>query len=172
MRAREAKVPNGAPEAGSPNIALLVALSSLGSVLAPLNSTMVAVALPEIRHDFSLSHATVGWLVSGYLIAMAVAQPIGGRLGDQIGRVRVYRIGLIAFLILSIATALAPNFAVLVALRISQAVAGAILIPNGMALLRIHAPRGQLGRLNGINASVVSFAAAAGPLVGAATLAV
>ena len=155
-----------------PNVPLLLALSSLGAVLAPLNSTMVAVALPEIRHEFSLSHGAVGWLISGYLIAMAVAQPIGGRLGDQIGRARVYRGGLLAFLVFSIATAFAPNFALLVAMRIAQAVAGAVLIPNGMALLRTHAPPGQLGRLNGLNGSVLSFAAATGPLVGAATLAV
>lgn len=155
-----------------PNLTLLLALSSLGAVLAPLNSTMVAVALPEIRHEFSLSHGAVGWLISGYLIAMAVAQPIGGRLGDQIGRARVYRGGLLAFLVFSIATSFAPNFALLVAMRIAQAVAGAVLIPNGLALLRTHAPPGQLGRLNGMNGAVLSFAAATGPLVGAATLAV
>ncbi len=133
---------------------------------------MVAVALPDIRDEFSLSHGAVAWLISGYLIAMAVAQPLGGRLGDQIGRARVYRGGLLAFLVLSIATAFAPNFPILVTLRIAQAVAGAVLIPNGMAMLRTQAPEGQLGRLNGINGAVLSFAAAAGPLVGAATLAI
>src|SRR5512134_3360997 len=66
-------------------IPLLLAVSSLGAILAPLNSTMLAVALPDIRDEFSLSHGAVAWLISGYLIAMAVAQPIGGRLGDHIG---------------------------------------------------------------------------------------
>ncbi len=153
-----------------PSVPLLLALSSLGSVLAPLNSTMVAIALPDIRAEFSLSHAAVAWLVSGYLIAMAVAQPIGGRLGDQIGRERVYRVGLIAFLVFSVAAALAPTFLALVVLRIAQAVAGAVLIPNGMAMLRTEAPPNKLGRLNGINGSVVSVAAAVGPLLGAAVL--
>ncbi len=154
------------------SVAHLLALSSLGAILAPLNSTMVAVALPDIRDEFSLSHGAVAWLISGYLIAMAVAQPIGGRLGDQIGRARVYRAGLLVFLVLAVATSFAPNFEVLVALRIAQAAAGAILIPNGMAMLRAYAPPGQLGRLNGINGSVLSGAAAAGPLIGAAVLAV
>ena len=167
-----AKTAGARPGSIGPSIPLLIALSSLGAVLAPLNSTMVAVALPEIRHEFSLSHATVGWLVSGYLIAMAVSQPIGGRLGDQIGRARVYRGGLLAFLALSFATALAPTFALLVTFRIAQAVAGAILIPNGLALLRTYSPPEQLGRLNGLNGSVVSLAAAVGPLLGALTLAV
>jgi len=153
-------------------IPLLLALSSCGAILAPLNSTMVAVALPDIRDDFSLGHGAVAWLISGYLIAMAVAQPLGGRLGDQIGRVRVYRWGLIAFLALALALPFSPNFFVLVSLRVAQAAAGAVLIPNGMALLRTHAPPEQLGRLNGINGAVLSLAAATGPLIGAAALAV
>lgn len=150
---------------------LLLAVSSLGAVLAPLNSTMIAVALPEIRHEFGLSHATAGWLISGYLIAMAVAQPLGGRLGDQVGRIRVFRTGLLAFLVLSIGAMLAPTFALLVAFRMAQAVAGAVLIPNGMAMLRTGAPPERLGRLNGINGSILSAAAASGPLLGAAALA-
>lgn len=150
----------------------MLALSSLGTILAPLNSTMVAVALPDIRDEFSLSHGAVAWLVSGYLIAMAVVQPIGGRLGDQIGRERVYRGGLLVFLVLAMATPFAPNFATLVTLRIAQAAAGAVLIPNGAAMLRIYAPPDRLGRLNGINGGVISFAAAVGPLVGALVLAV
>ena len=155
----------------SPSVPLLLAVSSLGAILAPLNSTMVAVALPDIRDEFSLSHGAVAWLISAYLIAMAVAQPIGGRLGDQIGREVVYRAGLLVFLVLAIATAFAPNFPLLVTLRVAQAAAGAVLIPNGMAMLRANAPSGQLGRLNGINGAVLSGAAATGPLIGAATLA-
>jgi len=147
-------------------------VTSLGSILAPLNSTMVAIALPDIREEFSLSHGVVAWLVSGYLIAMAVAQPIGGRLGDQIGRERVYRAGLIAFLALALAMPFSPNFAVLVTLRVLQAAAGAVLMPNAMAMLRTNAPEGQLGRLNGINGAVLSFAAAVGPLIGASALAI
>lgn len=149
----------------------MLALSTLGTILAPLNSTMVAVALPDIRDEFNLSHGAVAWLVSGYLIAMAVVQPLGGRLGDQIGRERVYRGGLLVFLVLALVTPFSPNFPVLVTLRIAQAVAGAVLIPNGAAMLRAYAPPDQLGRLMGINGGVISFAAAAGPLLGAAVLA-
>src|SRR4029079_7363124 len=85
---------------------------------------------------------------------------------------RVFRAGLLLFLVLAIATAFSPNFPVLVTLRVAQAAAGAVLIPNGMAMLRTQAPHDRLGRLNGINGAVLSFAAAVGPLVGAAILAV
>jgi MFS family permease len=95
----------------------LLAFATLCSDLAPLNSTMIAVALPRIRDDFGLAPGVVGWLVSGYLIAMAVAQPVAGRLGDQLGRGRVVRVGLLAFVAASVTTTFAPNFPVLIALR-------------------------------------------------------
>lgn len=160
---------SGAPTGGSPYA--LLAMVSLGALLAPLNSTMLAVALPEIRADFGVSHAALGWLISAYLIAMAVVQPVAGRLGDQIGRARVFRISLVAFLVCSVLAAASPNFLSLVLLRTGQAVAGASLMPNGMALLRVATPTERLGRMNGLNGSIMSVSAASGPLVGAALLA-
>lgn len=152
----------------APNRALLLLTVSLGGVLAPLNSTMLAVALPEIREAFAVSAGRVTWLVSAYLIAMAVAQPLGGRLGDQLGRARVFRVGLLAFLGFSIGAAFAPSFPVLVLLRAGQALTGAAVIPNGMAMLRASVPVTELGRTIGINGAVLSASAAAGPVVGAA----
>ena len=140
MSSSAAAVSPRRPSASSPDMRLVLIVASLGAVLAPLNSTMIAVALPEIRHDFGLSHASAGWLISGYLIAMAVAQPLGGRLGDQVGRTTVFRAGLIAFFVLSIGATLAPNFSLLVTFRVAQAVAGAVLIPNGLAMLRALSP--------------------------------
>ena len=142
-----------------------------GGVLAPINSTMLAVALPELRDDFGISHAEIGWLISAYLITMAVAQPIGGRLSDQLGRVRVFRAGLLGFLVCSLAATFAPTFAILVALRTGQAVFGAVLIPNGQAMLRETVPVSELGRVNGLYGAVMSTSAAVGPLLGAALLA-
>lgn len=150
---------------------LLLATVSLGGVLAPINSTMLAVALPEIRHDFGVGHATVAWLVSAYLIAMAVAQPLGGRLGDQLGRGPVFRTGLVLFLALSLAIAVSPTFPVLIALRTCQALIGAAVMPNGMAMLRETQPVTRLGRSGGITSSAISASAAVGPLLGAALLA-
>ena len=150
---------------------LLLATVSLGGVLAPINSTMLAVALPEIRHDFGVGHGAVAWLVSAYLIAMAVAQPLGGRLGDQLGRGPVFRAGLALFLVLSLAIVLSPTFPVLIALRTCQALVGATVIPNGMAMLRETQPVTRLGRSGGITSSAISVSAAAGPLLGAVLLA-
>jgi MFS family permease len=132
---------------------------------------MIAVALPELRDEFNISHAAIGWLVSAYLIAMAVAQPAGGRLSDQLGRKRVYRIGLVGFLACSLAATFSPTFEVLVIFRTGQAIAGAVLIPNGMAMLRESVPTGALGRINGLNGALIGTSAAIGPLLGAGLLA-
>ncbi len=153
-----------------PSYFLLLLTVSLGSVLAPLNSTMLAVALPAIRGNFSVGHAEIGWLVSAYLIAMAVAQPLGGRLGDQLGRARVYRAGLVLFLAFSLAAAFAPTFPVLLVMRTGQALIGAAVIPNGMAMLRESVPVTRLGRSTGITGSAISVSAAVGPLLGAGLL--
>ena len=155
----------------SPNYALLLLTVSLGGVLAPLNSTMLAVALPELRSYFDVGYAEIAWLVSAYLIAMAVAQPLGGRLGDQLGRARVFRAGLLAFLVLSLGCAVAPTFALLMLLRTGQAVVGAMVIPNGMAMIRESVPVNRLGRSGGVTGSAISISAAVGPLLGAALLA-
>ena len=155
-----------------PRTALLVAAVALGGILAPLNSTMLAVALPDIRAQFHVGHGGVGWLVSSYLIAMAVTQPVAGRIGDQIGRARVFRFSLLAFLVLSLAAAAAPTFPLLVALRTGQAVCGAALIPSGLAMMRQVVPPERLGRVNGMNGGLLSLAAAIGPLLGALVLGV
>jgi EmrB/QacA subfamily drug resistance transporter len=149
---------------------LLLLTVALGGIVAPLNSTMLAVALPELRSDFSIGHGAIGWLISAYLIAMAVAQPLGGRLGDQIGRARVFRAGLFAFVALSIAAAFSPTFPILVVLRTGQALVGAAVIPNGMAMLRESLPADRLGGGMGLMGATMSFAAAAGPLLGAVLL--
>ncbi|TMG04284.1 MAG: MFS transporter [Chloroflexi bacterium] len=159
-----------ASEQGS-RYTLLILTVSLGGILAPLNSTMLAVALPDLRRDFGIGHAEIAWLVSAYLIAMAVAQPLGGRLGDQLGRARVFRAGLVLFLGLSLAAAAAPGFAWLIAFRTGQALVGAAVIPNGLAMLRESVPLNRLGRSGGTTGAAMSTAAAVGPLLGAGLLA-
>ena len=126
---------------------LLLLTVSFGALLAPLNSTMIAVALPAIRDDFGVGHGAVGWLISSYLITMAVAQPVAGRVGDQLGRARVFRLSLLAFLVFSLLAAVAPSFPLLVALRTGQAAAGAALIPNGMGMLRAATATDRFARI-------------------------
>jgi EmrB/QacA subfamily drug resistance transporter len=164
--------PGDTPRGATRGLYQVVVAVSLGALLAPLNSTMLAVALPGLRDDFDVSAAAVGWLVAGYLIAMAVVQPVGGRLGDELGRRRVYRVALIAFLAASLAAAAAPTFFALVVFRTVQAISGAVLIPNGMGMLRATVPPEHFGRYAGLNGAIIGGSAATGPLLGGAILAV
>ena len=143
----------------------------LGAMLVPLNSTMIVVALPHLIVDFDTDLSSAGWLVTGYLIAMASLQPVAGKLGDRLGRRTLLLAGLGWFGLSSLGAGLAPNLPILIAFRIQQAVAGALVFPNGIALLRATAPPGRLGRRLGLVMGALPLAAALGPLVAGVLLA-
>ena len=144
----------------------LLATVALSTMLAPLNSTMIAVALPQIMAEFGAQATSAGWLVTSYLIVMAALQPVAGKLGDRLGRRRLILGGLLGFGLASLSSAFAPNLPVLIALRSLQAIAGALALPNGAALLREVIPTARRGSSSGMVGSAVSLAAAAGPPLG------
>lgn len=146
----------------------LLAAIAIGTTLAPLNSTMIAVALPEIQDAFGVSVTATAWLVMLYLVAMAVGQPIGGRLGDLYGRRTVYLIGLSWFAIASIGCVFAPNLLWLIVFRTQQALAGALTFPNGAAMVRDAVPTERRGTAFGIIGLAAATAAASGPPIGGA----
>ena len=153
------------PPSPIPHRWLLPAVA-IGTTLAPLNSTMIAVALPEIQDAFDVSVTATAWLVTLYLVAMAVGQPIGGRLGDLYGRRRVYLFGLIWFGIASAGCAFAPNLPVLILFRTQQALAGALSFPNGTAMVRDAVPAERRGSAFGAIGLATGIAAASGPPLG------
>lgn len=148
-------------ESGELRLTVAVALATM---LAPLNSTMIAVALPPIAAQFDAG-ASVPWLVTGYLIAMASLQPVAGKLGDRLGRRPLILGGLAVFAVASLGAALAPTFGWLLSFRVLQGVAGALAFPNGAALLRDAIPGARRGRRFGLVGAGASLAAAIGPPV-------
>jgi len=143
---------------------------ALGTMLAPLNSTMIVVALPAILREFGHSLAWGAWIVVAYLVTMAAGQPLGGSLGDRYGRRRLFQAGLIAFLAASAFAALAPSFALLIVARTCQAAAGALVIPNGMALVRSLVTAERQGAAFGrVGAGIAVAAALGAPLGGVLT---
>jgi MFS family permease len=135
-------------------------------VFAPLNSTMLAVALPSIRDEFHVSIGTSTWLVSAYLIAVAVCQPAGGRLGDALGHRRLMLMGLAVLATFTVLAPLATNFWLLVGLRTGQGISAGLIAPNGMAYVRTTLRPDLLGGAMGINGSIISMGAAIGPVIG------
>ena len=144
----------------------LIATVAVGIIPAPLNSTMIAVALSPIREAFEISASLTTWLVSAYLIAMAVTQPVGGRLGDRYGRRRLFIGGIVYFAIASLLAMVAWDAWSLIFFRVNQAVASGLLVPNCVALLREHLPAHLRGRGYGILGGLLALATGLGPPVG------
>src|SRR5436190_310227 len=145
---------------------MTVAAVALATTLAPLNSTMIAVALPHIMEDFHVDVAAAGWLVTAYLIAMAATQPVAGKLGDRFGRRRLMLGGLAAFALASLGAALSLGLLMLLIFRLLQAFSGAITLPNGTALLREVVPAHRRASRFGLVGAAASLAAAIGPPLG------
>jgi EmrB/QacA subfamily drug resistance transporter len=115
----------------------LVALVVLGANLMDvLDSTIVNVAGPAVHRDLGGGADTLQWLSAGYTLAFAVFLITGARLGDIVGRRRMFLIGSAGFTLFSAACAGAPNVDVLIALRALQGAAGALMIPQGFGLMR------------------------------------
>jgi EmrB/QacA subfamily drug resistance transporter len=140
---------------------------ALAALLAPLNSTIIAVALPSIAGTFHSSPAMVTrWLVTGYLVVSIVAQSPAGKLADLWGFSRVLTIGRALFGAGALLAALSPALTILTAGRVLMALGGALSIPTVFAQLRRSVPHEKRGRIFGIFGAVMGAAAAAGPVLG------
>lgn len=115
----------------------MVAVAVLAANLVDiLDSTIVNVAGPSIRHELGGSASSIQWLSASYTLAFAVLLIAGARLGDILGRRRLFLVGLAGFTLFSAACSLAPDVDVLIAFRALQGGFGALLIPQGFGLLK------------------------------------
>ena len=144
----------------------IVALA-LGAALTPLNSTMIAVALPSMGESFQVSSSDLTlWLVSSYLLVNIILQSPAGKLGDIVGRRRAFMIGLSLFAIGALIATLAPYLPVVATSRVLMAAGGAMLVPNAMALLRNVIPEHRRSSAFGYFGALLSASAAVGPMLG------
>jgi EmrB/QacA subfamily drug resistance transporter len=147
-----------------PNVTL--AASILGSSLAFIDGSVVNVALPALDHDLHAGAEGLAWLISAYLLTLSALILLGGALGDQFGRRRIFLVGVILFLAASLACAVAPSLAVILAARAVQGVGAALLMPNSLALLGACFGGEAKGRAIGTWAGVGALAGAVGPVLG------
>ena len=137
-----------------------------GAILVPLNSTMLAVALPSIMREFDVGAAAVASLVTLYLGAVAIALPASGSLGDRYGHRAMFLVGVAGFAAASALAATAATFEILAVSRVLQAVTGAFVSTSSVALLRMTAPDDRQGSAFGVFDMLISVSAALGPLIG------
>ncbi|MFE8977620.1 DHA2 family efflux MFS transporter permease subunit [Streptomyces cyaneofuscatus] len=131
-----------------------------------LDTTIVNVAIPEIRASLGASLNDVVWVNSAYALCYAVPLILAGRLGDMYGPKRIFLIGLAGFTLASLACALAPSASVLIASRAVQGMAAALIAPQTMSLIVQLFPFERRGGALGVWSAVGGAAMAAGPVIG------
>ena len=137
----------------------------IGTIMVVLDTTIVNVALPQIGEALHSAQG-VEWIVSAYLLAVAVALPVTGWLSDRFGHKQVYLTALTVFTLASFACALSPNLAVLVFFRVIQGLGGGAMMPVGMAIVLKIFPRDRHGRAIGVWGVAAMAAPAVGPTLG------
>ncbi len=139
----------------------------VGTFLGRLDQTIVNLALPKIIDDFGISVTAAGWIATAYILANAIFVPIWGKLGDTIGRKKVYVIGFTVFIIGSVLAGFAWDLPSMIVFRVIQAIAGSADYPTAMAILAVTFKEGK-ERAQALGIWSSSFAAAAvfGPLIG------
>ncbi|MDH6131695.1 MFS family permease [Kitasatospora sp. MAA4] len=138
----------------------------LGAFLPMLDFFIVNVALPTIDHDLAAGPAVLELVAAGYGIAFAVLLVLGGRLGDSLGRRRLFVAGAAAFAITSLACGLAPTAATLVAARITQGAAAALLVPQVLATITAATSGTQRARALSIYGAVGGVSVVIGQVLG------
>jgi EmrB/QacA subfamily drug resistance transporter len=139
-----------------------------GAFMVVLDFFIVNVALPSIATDLGAGDSSLEWVVAGYGLTFAAFLITAGRLGDDLGRRRVYVVGLALFTIASAACGLAPSPTTLVLARVAQGVAGAVLMPQVLAIVGVTYKGPDYVRALSIYGVVLGLAAVGGQVVGGA----
>jgi EmrB/QacA subfamily drug resistance transporter len=149
---------------GHPMLTLLAV--TLGLMMVGLDSTIVSVANPAIGRHFRASLPGLRWVTDAYVLALALGLITGGKLGDLLGRKRLFLIGAAGFALASLACGLSGSLDALIGFRAAQGLFGAMMLPQTLAILRATFGLQRLAAAVGIWAMGFAAATAAGPIAG------
>ena len=155
-------------ELGHKNLKWWILLTVIiGTFLGRLDQTIVNLALPKMINTFNITVSAAGWIATSYILANAIFVPIWGKLGDTIGRKKVYLIGFSIFILGSVLAGFAWDLKSMIVFRVIQAIASSADYPTAMAILSVTF-KGDRERAQALGIWSVSFAAASvfGPLLG------
>jgi EmrB/QacA subfamily drug resistance transporter len=144
---------------------IIIGALLLGMLLAALDQTIVATALPTIAGDLhGLSH--LSWVITAYLLASTVSTPLWGKLGDLYGRKVFFEAAIVIFLIGSALSGLAHSMLMLIAFRAVQGIGGGGLMTGAQTIVADVVPARDRGRYQGLFGSVFGVTSVLGPLIG------
>src|SRR5438093_6290968 len=141
IRSRPATAP--CPRSSGPWV---LAATTLASSMAFIDGTVVNVALPALQTNLNATIVDVQWVIEAYSLVLAAFLLVGGSLGDQYGRRRVFLIGIALFAFASAWCGFAPNIGHLIAARAMQGLGAALLVPGSLAIISSSFPEDQRGR--------------------------
>jgi EmrB/QacA subfamily drug resistance transporter len=133
-----------------------------------LDGTMTNIASADIARDLHTSTTQLQWVLSAYSLTFAIGLVVGARLGDIFGRRRLFVLGVLIFVLASIACALAPDVGALIAARAVKGFGSALLIPQGLGLIKSAFASAEIGKAIGFFGPVIGLTAVLGPVVSGA----
>ena len=142
----------------------------LGSTVVFLDSTVVNVALPAIAEGLDAGLAGQQWVVEAYMLTLVSLLLVGGSLGDQFGRQRMFVLGLVGFGVTSVLCAVAPSVGVLIVARALQGITGALLVPGSLAIVAATFEGAERGKAVGTWTAWTGIATVIGPAGGGALI--
>jgi EmrB/QacA subfamily drug resistance transporter len=155
------------PGHGHRHLGIALALISMAQLMVVLDGTIVNIALPHIQTDLGFSIASLPWVVNAYALAFGGLLLLGGRIGDIVGRRKVFMFGVVLFGVASFIGGIAQNETILLASRILQGVAAAAASPNALALITTTFPAGkERNRAMAVYAAMSGAGAAVGLILG------
>ncbi|MDT0347619.1 DHA2 family efflux MFS transporter permease subunit [Streptomyces litchfieldiae] len=149
-----------------PALLRLIGVVLLGGIMGLLDGTMVAVGLDTLGGEFDASLSTIGWVATGYLLAVTVAIPLAAWAVERFGARRMWLLGLGVFLLGSLASGLAWDAGSLIAFRVVQGFGAGLVDPIMLTLLARAAGPARAGRVMGLMGVVLSLGPVLGPIVG------
>jgi EmrB/QacA subfamily drug resistance transporter len=146
--------------------------TSLGMLLATINSGTLIIALPDLERSLHTSLLELVWVILVYMIASTVLVLSAGRLSDQFGRKKAYVGGFVVFALASLGAGFASGGTELILWRILQGIGGAFLFANAAAIVTDAFPKEQLGLAMGTNTMIAAIGLVIGPVLGGALVAI
>lgn len=138
----------------------------IGAFMSMFDSGVVTVGLPVMASQFKVDMSSVQWITSIYLLVMSALLPILGTLADNLGRRKIYNLGFFTISIFTLLCGFSVNFPMLIAMRILQAVGGAMVMANGLAIVTENYPPNQRGKNIGLLATTMAIGSIFGPPAG------
>lgn len=133
-----------------------------------IDQTVVSVALPVMQRDLGVSQTGLQWIVNAYVLALASTVALGGKIGDSLGRVRAFIVGVILFAVASTICGFAPDAMILITARAFQGIAAGLMIPASAAIVVDSFDIHERGKAMAIYVGVAQAFLAVGPLLGGA----